>query len=102
MAKQWYTSSVGKRSPQYKSPKHKSPKRKSPKHKSPKRKSPKHKGPGTPETPARELTSGTKRKGRDGLFYKVMIRSNGVNYWQKCGAKADGGSYCRFVGPARK
>lgn len=98
MAQQWYTSSIGKRSPQSKS---KSPKRKSPKRKSPKRKSP-SKGPGTPETPARELTAGAKRKGRDGHFYKVMIRSNGINYWQKCGAKADGGSYCRFVGPARK
>lgn len=93
---EWYTSTVGVRSP-----KHKSPKRKSPKRKSPKRKS-FSKGPGTPETPARELSSGTKRKGRDGHFYRVMTRSNGVKYWQKCGSKADGGSYCRFVGPARK
>jgi hypothetical protein len=80
---QWYTSSS-------------SPKQK----KSPKPKSP-SKTPGTPKTPARELTSGSKRKGRDGLFYRVMTRSNGVNYWQKCGSKPDGGSYCRFVGPAR-
>ena len=93
---QWYTSSVGKRSP-----KHKSPKRKSPKRKSPKRKSP-SKGPGTPEVLARTLDAGAKRKGRDGFFYRVMMRSNGIKYWQKCGSKADGGSYCRFVGPTRK
>lgn len=93
----------------YKSPKHKSPKRKSPKHKSPKHKSPKHKSPkrkspkrGKPETPASEFNGGTKRKGADGSFYKVYVRNNGVHYWKKCGPKSDGGSHCRFVGPARK
>lgn len=95
---QWYTSSNAKRSPQYKS---KSPKRKSSKRASPKRKSP-SKGPGTPQILSKDLQPGAKRKGRDGHFYRVMMRSNGVNYWQKCGSKNDGGSYCRFTGPARK
>ena len=81
---------------------HKSPKRKSLKHKSPKHKSPKRKTPGTPEVRAAELTVGAKRKGRDGNFYRVAIRSNDVRYWQKCGPKSDGGSYCRFVGPANQ
>ncbi len=90
----WYTSS----SPQARK---RSPKQKSPRKTSPKRKSPRRSGPGTPETLARELTVGTKRKGRDGTFYKVMNRSNGVHYWQKCGPKADGGSYCRFTGPSK-
>lgn len=91
---QWYTSSS---SPKAKiSSKTKSPRRAGTTPRSP------SKGPGTPETLSRELTSGTRRKGRDGHFYRVMTRSNGVKYWQKCGSKADGGSYCRFVGPARK
>lgn len=68
--------------------------------KSPKKTSAKRR-PGTPETPASTLMAGQKRKGRDGHFYKVGLRSNGVKYWQKCGAKSDGGSHCRFVGPAR-
>lgn len=54
-----------------------------------------------PEKPASELFPGEKRKGRDGHFYRVAQRSNGVNYWQKCGPKATGGSFCRFVGPMR-
>ncbi len=100
MAKnQWYTSSTGARKSPKKSPRRVGAKKHSPKRKSPSKKSPRRAG--HPDVPAKTLTPGTKRKGRDGHFYKVMMRSNGVHYWQKCGAKADGGSYCRFVGPAR-
>jgi hypothetical protein len=73
---------------------------KSPKRTSPKRKSPKHK---LPSTPAKELSVGQRKKGKDGKMYIVRIRSNGVHYWQKCGHKygKKSGSHCRFIGPAQ-
>lgn len=57
------------------------------------RKSSSRKKIGTPSVKASTLSITTRRKGRDGTFYKVSVRSNGVHYWAKCGGNVHCGTY---------
>jgi sRNA-binding protein len=66
--------------------------------KKPKTKTPKTKTQTTPATRAAELDEGTKRKGRDGHMYKVMLRADGIHVWKKCGDKVNC-RYSKLIGP---
>ncbi len=98
--------------PRCKSTKRKSMKRKTVKRKTVKRKSMKkktveksikkktvkRKSPGKPLALAMVLKEGTKRKGRDGHYYKVMINDQGQHVWRKCGGDINC-RYSRIIGP---
>ena len=53
--------------------------------------------PGTPSVGATTLSTGTRRKGRDGRMYRVEVNAAGRRYWKRCTQ-----GLCKPVGPQRR